>query len=55
MTRLGGTLLARRPDPAVPGGEVFELLVPNAVYPSTPRSPGTWLGLAGGLSDFIRS
>jgi hypothetical protein len=34
ITRLGGTLLARRPDPVVPGGEVFELLVPNAVYPA---------------------
>jgi hypothetical protein len=34
MTRLGGTLLARRPDPVVPDGEVFELLVPRAIYPA---------------------
>jgi hypothetical protein len=34
MTRLGGTLLARRPDPVVPGGEVLELLVPRAIYPA---------------------
>jgi hypothetical protein len=29
-TRLGGTVLARRPDPATPGGEVVELTLPRA-------------------------
>jgi hypothetical protein len=32
VVRAGGTLLARRPDPGVPGGEVMELLVPRLAY-----------------------
>jgi hypothetical protein len=34
VTGQGGILLARRPDPLVPDEEVFELLVPNTVYPA---------------------
>ena len=30
VARLGGTVLARRPDPATPGGEVVELTLPRA-------------------------
>ncbi|MBI1892686.1 MAG: hypothetical protein HYS14_01010 [Candidatus Rokubacteria bacterium] len=32
ITRLGGSPLARRPDPVVPDGEVIELLLPRGAY-----------------------
>src|SRR5206468_12106552 len=32
VARLGGTQLGRRPDPAVAGGEIVEILIPRAAY-----------------------
>jgi hypothetical protein len=34
VSRLGGTRLARRADPVVPGGEVIELLLPREAFPA---------------------
>jgi hypothetical protein len=32
VARLGGTLLARRPDPGAPAAELVEILLPRAAY-----------------------
>jgi hypothetical protein len=32
LTRRRGALLARRPDPVLPGGEIIELILPRGTY-----------------------